>query len=255
MLLPSLMPFATTSDVTDKTALTIAVAIIPALVTLVGTLWQIYARRPSSPTAQTAPGESVLVLRLCTKTPRSTLHPWFAIAMVVWHFAVAFVLFGLVWLSLVDPAVILAIASVYLIAAGVYGIEYYRVRGEETYAEADIVVNAEAQALFSHCLTSVWAAGLKTTSLDRSDDDKITIDARAPGSAFRVEMTAKDRGAERRTQYADSEGARGWSSVGASSPTGGRLYDLHVRADPTRPGDGIPRAIQSMDAFLRSFVT
>jgi hypothetical protein len=237
-------------------------AAIPALVTLGGTVWQIYARHPigagpASRAADIARGDRIRVEQLATHRPATTVHPWFARVMVIWHVVVA-ATFVVLWLRPIDVPpfgrldFLIPLAMLYLLGAAFYAVKYRSSRTADLGSWARLEVEAEPRPLFERCRSSLAAAGLRLTTVDFSDSAEARAAAEIGGARLALAITELRETAHGETVRVGAE-HRNRAAGGGDHPPGAR-YRVLIESTPTRRVDGLARATQCTEGFLASFL-
>jgi hypothetical protein len=203
----------------------VLVAAVPALVTLIGTLWQVRAHRPADIDASADWPEalSVRIERLQTKRPATTVHPVLARRLVFWHVAVAVLFLALlpVWRF----TFLAVLAALYLVGAAYYAWTYQRDHTADLESSAHLLVEGEVAALNERLKESLVRLGAHLEAFDFTDADHSTLTARVTEARLEISVTP--------------------------APPG--HYEVAVSSRAVRLLDGFPRATQLIDDFIRAF--
>ena len=233
--------FAAATEDKSGSGWAVLVAAVPALVTLVGTLWQIRAHFPASTAVPEWPDAlRVRVVRLSTRRPATGVHPVLARRLVIWHLAIAVFLLGL--LPLWPFWFLAAMAVFYLAGAGFYAWEYSRNHAADLESSAHLLVEGDLAVLCERLKETLILVGARIEAFDFTDPSRATITARVPGARLQATVTP----------------TRLDTTPPTTRPAPTAPSDVHEAAllgCPIRVLDGFPRATQAIDNFIRIFQT
>lgn len=212
---------------------TVAVAAVPALITLVGTVWQVGAHR-SKARATLPPwpaDQQVQVLRVTTDRPATTIDPASARVMVIWHLVVAGVLL-LIWLHpfaqlpFVSLPFLLPMAVLYLLGAAFYAWKYLTNHAMGVLPSAELLVEGDGEALRGRLMASLASIGAEVAAFDFTDPANARVTARTGGASITAVTAAGEN----------------------------RRFLIRVEGTATRRVDGLPRARRRVDDFVKVFL-